>query len=423
MVHPTPPARTRADRMSGAQITAVSICLLIAILDGLDAQLIAYAAPSIVKEFGFGPASFGVVFSSSLLGMAIGSVIFGMLADYVGRKRIMIIATLIFAVTTLLIPVYADSIASFVAIRFVAGIGLGGVTPSLIAMIAENTPSRVRSMSVTIAVGCLSLGAFVGGLIARWLIPAEGWRSVFVLGGAIPLVLAVVMIVGLRRLDERASLEEPEPEQSSSPVELFRSGRAASTIVIWIVFFANLLLMYALLNWLPTLFVKAGYSSATATIGGSLFALGGFAGGVVIGVIMDRIARTHAILVAGYSIGLVGIAMVALADSTGVLMTGIVLAGIGVIGGQTGISALAVALYPANIRGAGVGWAYAVGRVGSIAGPTISGFLVASGLQPNAIIGAGAIPAVVAGAGVATLAALAVRRVRQRGTVASQATA
>jgi AAHS family 4-hydroxybenzoate transporter-like MFS transporter len=407
--------------MSGAQFTAVSICLFIAILDGLDAQLLAYAAPSIVKEFGFGPTSFGVVFSSSLLGMAIGSIFFGVLADHVGRRRVMIVATTIFAVATLLIPAYADSIASFVVIRFVAGLGLGGVTPGLIAMIAENTPPRVRSMAITIAVGCLSLGAFVGGLIARWLIPAEGWRSVFVLGGVIPLVLAGVLLVGGRRLEASVSSEESDLVQSSSPTELFRSGRAASTIVIWTVFFANLLLMYALLNWLPTLFVKAGYSDATATIGGSLFALGGFAGGVAIGLLMDRIGRNHAIVVVGYSIGLVGIWMVAVADGTSMLMTGIVLAGIGVIGGQTGISALAVSLYPSNIRGTGVGWAYAVGRVGSIVGPTVSGFLVTSGLQPNAIIGAGAIPAAVAGVGVAVLGSLAVRRVRQGAALAAPA--
>lgn len=399
------------ERMSRAQIVAVGICLLIAVLDGLDAQLIAYAAPSIVKEFGFGPASFGIVFSSSLLGMALGSVAFGMLADRIGRKPVMVTATLVFAFATLLIPAYADTIGSFMVIRFVAGVGLGGVTPSLIAMIAENTPLRARSMAVTVSVGCLSLGAFLGGIVARWMIPTHGWRSIFVVGGVVPLVLAVVMLAGLRRLESRSPKDEGGAG-SASPAELFRAARGSSTLVLWVVFFANLLVMYALLNWLPTLFVKAGHSAATATIGGSLFALGGFAGGVAIGLLMDRIGRPHAILVVAYLLGLVGIAVVAMADQTALLMVGIVLAGVGVVGGQTGISALAVDLYPSHVRGAGVGWAYAIGRVGSIVGPTLSGFLVASGLEVNAIIGTAAIPAAVAGGGVVVLASLGVRRVR-----------
>ncbi|GAA1546051.1 MFS transporter [Nocardioides humi] len=418
MVQPVTTSSTVVDRMSRAQVVAVGICLLIAVLDGLDAQLIAYAAPSIVKEFGFGPASFGVVFSSSLLGMALGSVVFGMLADRIGRKPVMVVATSTFAFATLLIPAYADSISSFMVIRFLAGIGLGGVTPSLIAMIAENTPLRSRSMSVTAAVGCLSLGAFFGGIVARWMIPAHGWRSIFVVGGVVPLVLVVVMMVGLRRL-ETSVPKEGATAGSSSPAELFRSGRGGSTLVLWTVFFANLLVMYALLNWLPTLFVKAGHSEGTATIGGSLFALGGFAGGVVIGLLMDRLGRPHAILVLAYVLGLIGIATVATADRTALLMLGIVLAGVGVVGGQTGISALAVALYPPRVRGAGVGWAYAIGRVGSIVGPTLSGLLVASGLEVNAIIGTAAIPAAVAGLGVVVLAALGVRRIRGAAPVSS----
>ncbi|ONI78510.1 hypothetical protein BWI15_01165 [Kribbella sp. ALI-6-A] len=412
----TPTARPQGTgRMTGAQCGIVGLCLLVAVMDGLDAQLIAYAAPAIVKEFGFGPAAFGVVFSASLLGMALGSVLFGMLADRYGRKRSMIAAITLFAVATLLIPLAATNIPSFLALRFVAGLGLGGVTPSLIALIAENTPQRVRSMAIMVAVGSLSLGAFFGGLLAAWMIPAHGWRSIFVLGGVVPVLLVVAMAAGLR---SRADVRDPAAGTSpaTSSAQLLRDGRAPGTIVLWIVFFTNLLLLFSLLNWLPTLFLSAGLTAKAALTGSSVFALGGFTGGLVMGALIDRTGRSHAVLVIGYALGIAGIGIVTTAtDNVPLLMAGIVLAGVGVAGGQTGISALAASLYPPSIRGAGIGWAYGVGRVGSIVGPAVSGFLVASGLGATSIIGLAVVPAAIAGTGVATLAVLGRRRTSHSG--------
>ena len=402
-------------RMSRVQRTVVTLCVALAITDGLDAQLLAYAAPHIVKELGFGPASFGVVFSASLVGMALGSIVLGMLADRLGRRRVMIGAAVLFSFATLAIPWLANDIPSFIVARFVAGLGLGGVTPVLIAIIAENTPRRIRPLAVMVAVGSLSLGAFASGLVAAWLIPMHGWRSTFVFGGVVPLVIALALHRSLRALDSglaTTSRLAPEERVASGSVKpLFQDERSLSTVVLWLVFFADLLVLFALLNWLPTLFVSLGLPTTIATVGGAVFSLGGFAGGVVMGLVLSRSERAHTVVAIGFAVGLLGIVVVGSGpEQLTVLMLGVALAGAGVVGGLTGISALAVMLYPEEVRAAGLGWSYGVGRVGSIIGPVVSGVLVGAGLGATSIIGLAAVPAGMACAGVLALGGLHRRR-------------
>jgi AAHS family 4-hydroxybenzoate transporter-like MFS transporter len=416
-------------RLSALQVRTILLCFGIAVLDGFDAQLIGYAAPSMAKEFGLGPAVFGVVFSAGLLGMTLGSFVFGTLADRVGRRAVIIFCTVLFAVVTLALPL-AGSVTMFVVLRFVAGLGLGGATPSLIALASEYTPARIRSMTVMVLVGSLSLGAFFGGLVATVLIPATGWRSLFVVGGVIPLVIAVALWFGLpdslrfliargrdvqarallRRIDRAAGAFDapfaPESAPVRSPVAaLFSDGRAVGTSVLWVVFFANLLVLFSLLSWLPTLFSAAGLASRTAFAATAVYSLGGFIGGLVMGFLIDRTGRAHRVLVTGYVLAALGIVVAALATTVvPLLMVAVFFIGAGISGGQTGISALAAAMYPTAARGTGVGWAYGVGRIGSIVGPTVSGVLLAAGLGPTAIVGLAVVPVAVAAVGVAALA-------------------
>ena len=399
-------------RMSSRQRVVVALCVLLAITDGLDAQLLAYAAPHIAKELAFGPAAFGVVFSASLVGMALGSIILGMLADRFGRRRVLVSGTTLFSVATLALPWLATDIPSFIALRFVAGVGLGGVTPVLIAIIAENTPRQVRSLAVMVAVGSLSLGAFASGLVSSWLIPAQGWRSTFVFGGTVPILIAVALYLALLGLSRAPGASPSASTHTSSDVRvLFRDDRLLSTLTLWVVFFADLLMLFALLNWLPSLFVNLGMSTSVATIGGAVFSLGGFVGGVLMGVVLGRTGSAHSVVAAGFLVGIIGIGIVATGpDSLATLMIGVALAGAGVVGGLTGISALAVSLYPDRVRAAGLGWSYGVGRVGSIVGPLVSGVMVGAGLGATSIIGLAAVPAAVAVVGVVALGSLDRRR-------------
>ena len=402
-------------RMSRHQRIVVALCVMLAVTDGLDAQLLAYAAPHIAKEIGFSPASLGVVFSASLVGMALGSVALGMLPDRIGRMRVLVGGTTLFSLATLALPWVATDIPSLIVIRFLAGLGLGGVTPVLIAIIAENTPRRIRSLAVMVAVGSLSLGAFASGLVSSWLIPLQGWRSVFVFGGTVPLAIGISLYAALRSSSRaRTAILAVTSGQSTSSAgvkDLFREGRLFSTLTLWLVFFADLLVLFALLNWLPSLFVRLGMSTTTATLGGAVFSLGGFVGGVLMGVLLSKTGRAYTVVSAGFVAGVVGIAVVvAGSENLAVLFVGIALASGGVVGGLTGISALAVLLYPDQVRAAGLGWSYGVGRVGSIIGPVLSGVLVGVGFGVVSIIGLAAVPAGVAAVGVAVLGLLHRRR-------------
>jgi AAHS family 4-hydroxybenzoate transporter-like MFS transporter len=430
-------------RLSPTQKAIIAICIAVAILDGMDAQLIGFAAPAIAVEFGIGPAAFGIVFAAGLVGMAVGSIFFGSIADRIGRRAVLITAVALFGAVTLLIPVLGSSIPALIALRFVAGLGLGGVAPTMIALLTEYMPARIRAVTIMVAVGSLSLGAFVAGIVASALIPSAGWRSVFIVGGVVPLVAALIVAVwlpdSLRFLMKRGKpaqaqrvlakidpsveitpstrLVDRTPDRSAVSA-LFARGRAGGTLVLWVVFFSNLLVLFGLLNWLPLLFQDAGLPSSVGTIAAALFALGGFVGGLVMGITIDRTGRPHLVVGIGFGVAMLGVVGVVLGISiTPVLIVSAILAGAGFTGAQTGISAIAASMYPTSARASGVGWAYGVGRVGSIFGPVISGVLLAAGLGATSIVGLALVPGALALAGISVLGARAARARASEGAV------
>ncbi|WP_326836397.1 MFS transporter [Amycolatopsis rhabdoformis] len=425
-------------RWSGVQKRVLAICFCLALLEGFDSQAMGYAAPGVAKEFGLGPGALALVFSSALVGMFLGSGAFGLAADRFGRRRVLLVGTLVFGVGTVLIVVAGTSAGSLAALRFLAGIGMGGTIATQLALAAEYSPARIRSTVIMILVGSLGLGSFLGGVVAAALIPAYGWRSIFAVGGILPLVLFVVMAVGLpdslrflltsgrvaeaRKLlarvapdavvDERVSLVLPEETIRRSPVAtLFTDGRAFGTTLVWIAGFMNFLAVYLLLSWLPALFEQAGLSSRTAVAATATFTLGGFVGAIVLGLLIDRRGRANRLLALGY-LGSAVFAVVAAVSThqPPVLFGAIFLAGFGIIGCQGGVNAAAAAMYPTAARGTGVGWASGAGRVGSIIGPTLGGSLLAAGLASTSIIAAAAVPMVLAAIAVAPLGSASRRR-------------
>ncbi len=390
--------------VGGFQVRLLLTCAAVLFLDGFDTQAIGYVAPALAKEWGLTKAAMGPIFSAGLFGLMIGALVFGPLADRVGRKQIIILSTLAFGLGSLATAFVQDATALLV-IRFLTGLGLGGAMPNTVAMTSEFNPRRRRATMVLIMFCGFSVGAALGGLLAAGLIPKFGWRSVCVVGGIAPLIMVPILILKLPesvrflalsgRAPERVAallrLISPgaafapgtpfavhEAELAGLPVKhLFREGRSLVTLLLWVVFFMSLLDIYFLANWLPTVLHDLGASVSQAVLIGSMLQVGGVVGTFALGSIVDRFSfRALALVyfVAVFAVGTIG----QFGQSAVLVSIAIFAAGFCVVGGQIAANALAAGFYPTSVRASGVGWALGVGRVGSIIGPLVGGMLLAN---------------------------------------------
>ncbi len=405
--------------VGGFQIRLLATCAAVLFLDGFDTQAIGFVAPAIAKEWGLARGALGPVFSAGLFGLMIGALLLGPLADRIGRKKIIIISTIAFGLGALATSLVQDT-NTLLAIRFLTGLGLGGAMPNTIALTSEFNPRRRRATMVMIMFSGFSIGAALGGLLAAALIPQFGWRSVFIVGGVAPLLLAPVLMFKLPesvrflaltgRANERVAqllgLIAPsaapapatrfvisEPELTGIPVlHLFRDGRAVGTLLLWVVFFMSLLDLFFLANWLPTVLNDLGASVSAAAAIGAMFQVGGVVGVFTLGSVIDRFSfRALALVyfIAVFAVGAIG----HLGHSVTLVTTAIFLAGFCIVGGQTAANALAAGQYPTSVRATGVGWALGIGRVGSIVGPLIGGILLAAKWSTGAVFMGAAVAA------------------------------
>ncbi|MFB9266837.1 MFS transporter [Bradyrhizobium erythrophlei] len=387
------------------QVKLLLTCAAVLFLDGFDTQAIGYVAPALAKEWSLSRAALGPVFSAGLFGLMIGALVFGPLADRVGRKRIIIFSTLAFGVGTFA-TVFVNDVSSLMVIRLLTGLGLGGAMPNAVAMTSEFSPHRRRATMVMIMFCGFSVGAALGGLLAAALIPQYGWRSVFIVGGAAPLLLAPVLAwrlpesVRFLALGGRAQARVAEllarintnaapaasgtqfvvhePRLEGLPVRhLFSDRRTLPTLLLWVVFFMSLLDLYFLANWLPTVLNDLGASVSAAVLIGSMLQVGGVVGTFALGSVVDRFSfRALALVyfVAVFAVGAIGQS----SHSVALVTSAIFAAGFCIVGGQIAANALAANYYPTAMRATGVGWALGIGRVGSIIGPLIGGALMSA---------------------------------------------
>ncbi len=417
------------------QVMVAIMCGLIVSVDGFDAQAMGYVAPALTAGLHIPRSVLGSVISSGLVGMMIGALLSGPVADKVGRKPVLVVCALIFGVGSLFTAT-AQSVEALTVFRVLTGLGMGGAMPNAIALTSEYMPRRRRATAVISMICGFSLGAAVGGFVAASLIPRFGWQSVFVVGGLVPILIAAAGFFLLpesirflvvrnardgtcsrgstshgwrRRPSSRGDLSPGVDEHQSSGggvfvvKQLFTEGRAIATLLIWIVYFMNLLNLYFLTSWLPTIISDAGIPVSTAILLTTLFQVGGVGGALVLGRVLDRYF-SFSILAACYLWAAVCVLLIGrVGPSIPVLALTIACAGLGIIGGQNASHALTADFYPTRIRSTGVGWALGIGRIGSIVGPVLGGQLLVRGTAIRQVFWAAAVPALIATAAAASV--------------------
>jgi AAHS family 3-hydroxyphenylpropionic acid transporter len=395
---------SQVQSMGRSGTLTLALCVLIAVFEGFDLQAAGVAAPKLAPALGLSPQQLGWFFSSSTFGLMAGAAIGGRLSDRYGRKVALLTSIFLFGLLSINTGM-AGNVEQLLAARFMTGVGLGGALPNLIALVAENMPLNRRSA----AIGMLYAGMPCGGAMASLtsLIGAHpaDWRMIFYIGGVAPL--ALLPLVWLALPDSVAALHLRHSAGGRTRTGVFRAvfgeGRARVTAVLWLGFFLALLIMYLLLNWLPSLLIGRGLTRADAAFVQVAFNVFGALGSVATGLLMDHRRWRTVTAIGVFTAAALSFAAVSVAPAslTAWLAIGAAL-GATVSGCQSTLYGFAPSCYPTSVRGTGVGAGVSIGRLGSAAGPLLAAQMVAAGFSPTHVLLA-LLPAV-AVAGIATTA-------------------
>ncbi|ANC83422.1 MULTISPECIES: MFS transporter [Pseudomonas] len=414
--------------LSRYQWRVVLLCFLIVFLDGLDTAAMGFIAPALSQEWGIDRASLGPVMSAALIGMVFGALGSGPLADRFGRKGVLVGAVLVFGGFSLA-SAYATNVDQLLVLRFLTGLGLGAGMPNATTLLSEYTPERLKSLLVTSMFCGFNLGMAGGGFISAKMIPAYGWHSLLVIGGVLPLLLALVLMVwlpesarflvvrnrGTDKVRKTLSPIAPQvvaeagsfsvPEQKAVAARnvfavIFSGTYGLGTVLLWLTYFMGLVIVYLLTSWLPTLMRDSGASMEQAAFIGALFQFGGVLSAVGVGWAMDRF-NPHKVI--GIFYLLAGVFAYAVGQSLGnitVLATLVLVAGMCVNGAQSAMPSLAARFYPTQGRATGVSWMLGIGRFGAILGAWSGATLLGLGWNFEQVLTALLVPAALATVGV-----------------------
>ncbi|WP_285659391.1 aromatic acid/H+ symport family MFS transporter [Actinomycetospora sp. NBRC 106375] len=380
-----PTTATRSPRRAAGAGWVRPLCWCAVALEGFDLVVIGVVMPVLLRDpaWDLDPAGASVVVTVGLLGVMVGALAVGPIADVVGRRRTMIATVAGFSVLTLACA-FAPNPEVLGVLRFFAGLGLGGVLPVALALVAEYAPAGRGSSATTIMMTGYHVGAVLTALLGILLIAPLGWPAMFVAGTIPALVLVPLLVLRLPEsaayLERRASGDSSWRRERSNPVAtLFRDGLARPTIAFWIASFMGLLLVYGLNTWLPEIMRSAGYELGAALALLLVLNVGAVLGLLLAGTVANRIGVRPA-TIAWFAAATLFLALLSIRLPGIGIYVSVLLAGLFVFSAQVLVYAYVSQLYPAGARGTALGTASGVGRLGAIAGPIVGGALLQAGL-------------------------------------------
>lgn len=373
---------------------------MVILFDGYDLSVYGTVLPILMEEWNMTSVEAGTIGSYGLFGMMFGAIIFGILADRIGRKKVIIINVLLFSAFTLLCA-FAGDATTFAIYRFIAGLGLGGIMPNVAALVTDYAPRSMKVKLVSITLVSFAVGGALAPTVGVLLINNFGWQSVFWVAGspllAVPFMLKQLpestsylirtgkkeqLFATLKKINSQLTfnkndeIEEVKVTQTKVPVVgLFKENRAVSTVAFWVAFFCALLMVYGLNTWLPKLMIEAGYG-----LNGSLSFLIALQGGAVIGILgLSPLCEKYGskkVIIPSYIAGAIALALLGFGGNTFYIFILVAIAGAATTGSQVFIQAYVTSFYPSEMRSTALGVASGVGRLGGMAGPIIGGFLL-----------------------------------------------
>ncbi len=402
-------------KLSALQWIVFILGCMIILADGLDAGAIGYIAPTITEEWGIERKDLGPVLSAALVGMSLGALSSGPLADRFGRKWVVILTTALFGVGTLL-SATSTTLTQLEFWRFITGLGLGAAMPNIATLLSEYMPQKRRALMVNLMLSMFPLGAALGGVLAAAMIKDFGWHSILIVGGVFPMILVLVLIVMLpesiqflirqnkqaqaKKIAERIQgqalaadislnlplIEDQQDKNESKPIAMVLSAKyAISSFMLWLSCFMSLLVFYLLVSWMPTILKNAGFGLEQYSLLTAIFPFGGVLGAIVIGWLMCKFNANRVLVVVYVVAALLLIVTGLLSDRIYLLGALIFFAGAALVGAQSSLPALAAISYPVQCRAVGVSWMHGIGRLGAIVGAFFGAVLFALDLNIHQI--------------------------------------
>ena len=406
------------DKLSPLQWLVFIFGFLVFFCDGLDTGIIGFIAPALLDDWGITKPQLAPVLSAALVGMSIGALLSGPLSDKFGRKAIITSTTLLFASFTILCG-FASTTQELMIYRFITGLGLGAAMPNISTIVSEYMPAKRKAFLTGLA-GCgFMLGISCGGVLSAYLLENLGWAKVIIIGGAIPLVLVVALLLKLpespqyliknaqqdkakhilERLQGAAFVEpvqlvlpQAESNLSESPAKMVLGKYLWGSSMLWLCCFTSLLVFYLLTSWMPTILKTAGFSTQQFSLIAAIFPFGGVIGAIIMGWYMDKVNPTKVIKFS-YLFAVI-LFLVAGFISTNIVLLGITIFLIGalLVGAQSSLLPLAALFYPSVCRAVGVSWMHGIGRIGAILGAFFGSLIFTFNLSLSGIFFILAIP-------------------------------